>query len=143
MRALNQFQNAKVKVLFTDIDGTLTTKGQLTDDAFTAMWNLNRAGIFVVPVTGRPAGWCELIARQWPVHGVVGENGAFYFRLEKPDISRPLGGLLHMKRVFFSSKANRKAYRERFKKILARVKTEVPAARVASDQFCRLFDLAI
>jgi hypothetical protein len=132
MRALSDFRNAKVKVLFTDIDGTLTTNGQLTDMAYTAMWNLSRAGIVVVPITGRPAGWCELIARQWPVHGVIGENGAFYFRLETK-----------MKRVFFSSKANRKVYRERFKKILARVRTEVPAARLASDQFCRLFDLAI
>ena len=96
------------------------------------MWNLSRAGISVIPVTGRPAGWCELIARQWPVHGVIGENGAFYFRLEKK-----------MKRVFFTSKANRKQYRERFKKILERVRTEVPAARLASDQFCRMFDLAI
>src|SRR5438105_4733000 len=117
MRPLSEFQNAKVKVLFSDIDGTLTTNGQITDTAYTAMWNLSRAGIFVVPVTGRPAGWCELIAREWPVHGVIGENGAFYFKLEKK-----------MKRVFFTSKANRKAYRERFKKILQRVKSEVPRA---------------
>jgi HAD superfamily hydrolase (TIGR01484 family) len=132
MRALSHFQNAKVKVLFSDIDGTITTKGQVTDSAFEAIWKLSRAGIAVVPVTGRPAGWCELIARQWPVHGVIGENGAFYFRVDEK-----------MKRVYFSSKANRKQYRERFKKILARIGKEVPRARLASDQFCRQFDLAI
>ena len=32
-----------------------------------------------MPVTGRPAGWCDHIARMWPVDAVVGENGAFYF----------------------------------------------------------------
>jgi HAD superfamily hydrolase (TIGR01484 family) len=132
MRALSDFRNSKVKVLFTDIDGTLTTNGQVTDSAYTALWNLSRAGVLIVPITGRPAGWCELIARQWPVHGVIGENGAFYFRLDGK-----------MKRVFFSSKANRRVYRERFKKIWERVKKEVPGARIASDQFCRLFDLAI
>lgn len=143
MRALSEFQNAKVKVLFTDIDGTITTNGQVTDRAYSAIWNLSRAGIAVVPITGRPAGWCELIARQWPVHGVIGENGAFYFRLES-EVGRSTKELhTKMKRVFFSSKANRKAYRERFKKILERIKTEVPAARLASDQFCRMFDLAI
>jgi HAD superfamily hydrolase (TIGR01484 family) len=132
MRALHEFETSKVKVLFTDIDGTLTTKGQLTDQAYSALWKLSRAGVAIIPVTGRPAGWCELIARQWPVHGVIGENGAFYFRLEKK-----------MRRVYFSSKANRKAYRERFKKIIERLRVEVPEARIASDQFSRLFDLAI
>ena len=35
--------------------------------------------MLVVPITGRPAGWCDHIARMWPVDAVVGENGAFYF----------------------------------------------------------------
>ena len=29
--------------------------------------------------TGLLAGWCDHIARMWPVDGVVGENGALYF----------------------------------------------------------------
>jgi HAD superfamily hydrolase (TIGR01484 family) len=132
MHALTEFHNGRVKVLFSDIDGTITTKGQLTAEAYQAIWNLAQAGIAVIPVTGRPAGWCDMIVRQWPVHGVIGENGAFYFRLEQK-----------MKRVFFSSNENRKTNRERFKKILAHVKEEVPGARLASDQSSRLFDLAI
>ena len=39
---------------------------------------LKKAGLLVIPVTGRPAGWCDLIARFWPVDAVVGENGAFW-----------------------------------------------------------------
>ena len=34
-------------------------------------------------MTGRPAGWCDHIARMWPVEGVVGENGAFYFSYDR------------------------------------------------------------
>ena len=32
-------------------------------------------GKLVIPITGRPAGWCDHIARMWPVDAVVGENG--------------------------------------------------------------------
>src|SRR5690242_4106527 len=73
---------AGVKAVLTDIDDTLTLHGRLPAEAFDALWKLRRAGIKVVPITGRPAGWCDLIARQWPVDGVVGENGAFYFRYD-------------------------------------------------------------
>ena len=69
--------------MLTDIDDTLTLHGRLPAEAFDALWRLKRAGIKVVPITGRPAGWCDLIARQWPVDGVVGENGAFYFRYDE------------------------------------------------------------
>src|SRR4051812_18334202 len=65
-----------------DIDDTLSTEGQLTADAYEALWRLKAAGHAVVPITGRPAGWCDHIARFWPVDAVVGENGAFTFYME-------------------------------------------------------------
>ena len=74
---------AGIIAVLTDIDDTLTLHGRLPGEAYSAMWALQRAGIKVVPITGRPAGWCDLIARQWPVDGVVGENGAFYFRYDQ------------------------------------------------------------
>ncbi len=44
-------------------------------EAFDALWQLARAGLQLIPVTGRPMGWVEVVARQWPVHAAVGENG--------------------------------------------------------------------
>ena len=41
---------------FTDIDDTLTTDGMLPAASYQALWDLARAGIRVVPVTGRPGG---------------------------------------------------------------------------------------
>ena len=70
-----------VSAVLTDIDDTLTEHGRLPAAAYAALERLRAAGLIVVPVTGRPAGWCDLIARQWPVDGVVGENGAFYVPL--------------------------------------------------------------
>ncbi len=65
-----------VRWVLADIDDTLTTDGRLTAPAYAALEALAEAGLRVVPVTGRPAGWCDMIARQWPVAAVVGENGA-------------------------------------------------------------------
>jgi hypothetical protein len=70
----------RIRGVFTDIDDTLTTDGKLTAAAYEALERLHAAGLLVVPITGRPAGWCDHIARMWPVDAVVGENGAFYFR---------------------------------------------------------------
>src|SRR5690349_7104015 len=86
MKPLSSMPSAaakRVRVVFTDIDDTLTTEGRLVAPAFDAMWKLHEAGVAVVPVTGRPAGWCDHFARMWPIAGIVGENGAFYFRYDQ------------------------------------------------------------
>ena len=69
--------------MLTDIDDTLTTGGRLLSEAYVALERLHDAGLLVIPVTGRPAGWCDHIARMWPVDAVVGENGAFWFRHDR------------------------------------------------------------
>ena len=85
MRPLSEFPKAelaRIRGVLCDIDDTLTTDGRLTAAAYAALERLQRAGMRVVPITGRPAGWCDHIARMWPVDAVVGENGAFYFRYD-------------------------------------------------------------
>ena len=71
-----------IRCVLTDIDDTLSSDGKLTAEAYSALQRLHAAGRIVVPVTGRPAGWCDHIARMWPVNAVVGENGAFYMRYD-------------------------------------------------------------
>src|SRR4051794_1402336 len=68
-------QLADVRAVFTDLDGTMTTGGQLRPSTYAAMASLAAAGVPVVIVTGRPSGWGEAIARLWPVTAVVTENG--------------------------------------------------------------------
>jgi HAD superfamily hydrolase (TIGR01484 family) len=132
MKNLAQF-STKIKILLTDIDDTLTDEGLLGPEAYQALWQLHRAGVQVIPITGRPAGWCEMIARQWPVHGVVGENGGFYFRYADKK----------MRRHFFFDEAARASHRSQLDLIENEVLSNVPGSAVASDQFCRLMDLAI
>ena len=76
---MSEDQLGEVKIILTDIDDTLTTNGKLKSSAYSALERLSDAGYIVIPVTGRCAGWCDHIARMWPVNGVIGENGAFFF----------------------------------------------------------------
>ncbi len=132
MRSINEFKNKEIRVVLTDIDGTLTEHGLLPPHSYSSLHHLTQSGLAVIPVTGRPAGWCELIARLWPVHGVIGENGAFYFRHVKKMI-----------RHFMRSHEERREDKKKLVAIRKQVLAKVSGAAVASDQFCRLFDLAI
>lgn len=124
-----------VAVVLTDIDDTLTEHGRLPAKAYAALERLREAGFIVAPITGRPAGWCDLIARQWPVDGVVGENGAFYFRHD--DKNRKLI------RYFAKNVRERAHDAARLDEIRRTVLAEVPGAAVAADQDYRAADLAI
>jgi HAD superfamily hydrolase (TIGR01484 family) len=133
MRPLAELDARGVRTLLVDIDDTLTTDGKLTALAYGALERLQRAGLRVVPVTGRPAGWCDHIARMWPVDAVVGENGAFYFLHE--------GGRLHKR--YQNNMESRTQRRTRLDAIAAQILAAVPGCALASDQPYRETDLAI
>jgi HAD superfamily hydrolase (TIGR01484 family) len=124
-----------LRVVLVDIDDTLTTEGKLTGAAFGSLERLQKAGLLVVPVTGRPAGWCDHIARMWPVDAVVGENGAFWFRYDR--------GTRKMIRRFVQGDAERAANRQRLSAVAEGILRGVPGSAVAADQAYRETDLAI
>lgn len=121
--------------VFTDIDDTLTEGGRIAAAVFHAMEQLQRAGLLVIPITGRPAGWCDMIARTWPVDAVVGENGAFYFRYD--------GMGRQMVRRYMDPPEKRTENQNRLKAIRDEVLGTIPGAAVAADQPYRENDLAI
>ena len=121
--------------VLTDIDDTLTDGGRLPARAYGALERLRDAGLLVIPVTGRPAGWCDLIARQWPVDAVVGENGAFWFRYD--DHSK------RMIRRFMRPDNEWQHDRRRLEAIAAGVLRDIQGTALASDQGYRAVDLAI
>jgi hypothetical protein len=138
MKALSTLSSetfAGINVILTDIDDTLTTDGKLTSAAYVAMERLQEAGISVVPVTGRCAGWCDHIARMWPVSAIVGENGAFYFRYDHDT------KVMH--REFRQSSAERYKNHARLQSIGKEILSTVHGTAMASDQEYRLTDLAI
>ena len=125
----------ELRFVCTDIDDTLTSDGRLPAEAYSALERLDAAGLTVVPITGRPAGWCDMIARFWPVAGVVGENGAFYFRYERAERK--------MRRVYVRSAEQRALDKQRLAALADEIVRRVPGSAVAADQAYRESDLAI
>jgi len=121
--------------VFFDIDDTFTTHGKIGPKSFQAIWSLKEAGLKVVPITGRPAGWCDHIARMWPVDGVVGENGAFYFRYDQKEKK--------LKKRFLDPDPVREENRRRLSMVKEEILRSVPGTALASDQPYREADLAI
>jgi len=136
MKPLTELRGApQVRGLLFDIDDTLTTEGRLTAEAYAAMEQLKRTGRLVIPITGRPAGWCDHIARMWPVDAVVGENGAFYFWHD--------AAAGKLRKRYHEPDAQRAQQRARLQTIAERILREVPGTALASDQAYREADLAI
>jgi hypothetical protein len=132
---ISEQELARVRGVLFDIDDTFTLAGRVTPDAYSALWDLHDKGFILVPITGRPAGWCDHIARMWPVDGVVGENGAFYYYY-CPDARR-------LMRVYLFDPDDAKEKREALNAIKREVLERVPRAAIAADQHFRLFDLAV
>lgn len=121
--------------LFADIDDTITDEGRLGADAYAALERLHEAGLKVALVTGRPAGWCDMIARFWPVDGVVGENGALYFAHDHATKT--------MVRAWAIEEQARAEAKAGLARIAARCLAEVPGCAISADQAYRETDLAI
>ena len=138
MRPLAEFPKAERRALryvLADIDDTLTHDGRLPANAYAAMERLRAAGLKMAPITGRPAGWCDMIARQWPVDAVVGENGAFYFSYDDETKT--------MTRRYWKDGPARAADRLRLAELGDRILAAVPGAALSADQPYREADLAV
>ena len=138
MRPLDAFPQdvlCRVRVVLSDIDDTLTLHGRLPAAAYAGMERIRSAGLLMVPITGRPAGWCDHIARMWPVDGVVGENGAFYFHYDEANRK--------MIRRYWASREDRTVDERRLAAVREKILSTVPGAAVSADQSYRETDLAI
>lgn len=122
-----------IRVLFTDVDDTLTWQGTLPVDTFIALDRLRRAGIKVIPVTGACAGWCDCLIRTWPVDTVIGENGAFW-------MTRTPQGKIE---THYREPEQQRAQNQlRFQHVSAAFQRNFPQIPVTGDQAYRLTDIA-
>jgi HAD superfamily hydrolase (TIGR01484 family) len=133
LKPLAELDARGVRAVLFDIDDTFTTAGKLTAPAYNALERLHLTGKLAVAVTGRPAGWCDHIARVWPVDGVVGENGAFYFHFSEG----------RLRKQYRDPPELRARNRARLAVIAQEILAAVPGSAFAADQAYRETDLAI
>jgi HAD superfamily hydrolase (TIGR01484 family) len=133
--------------VFTDIDDTLTTDGAITADALQALHDLKAAGLHVIAITGRPVGWSEPFAAQWPVDAIVAENGSValvkaknlsqigYFTNQdvREALSKSYQDDTHIRILNFA----------RMQEVLSRIEREVSGAQRSTDSAGRETDIAI
>jgi hydroxymethylpyrimidine pyrophosphatase-like HAD family hydrolase len=71
---------SRLRVLAADVDDTITRHGQIPSESLACLEALGRAGVVVVLVTGRSAGWAQALAGYLPgVRAAVAENGLVAF----------------------------------------------------------------
>lgn len=131
--SMTAVQARGVRYVLFDIDDTITESGRLLRQSYDALWRLSEAGLAAIPVTGRPAGWCDMIARQWPVAGVVGENGAFAFYLQGDSLQRQL----------HTRAPDPETVSARLAELGEAALREFSGLRIAKDQPYRVFDIAL
>lgn len=146
-------ERRRIRGVFTDIDDTLTTAGAITPDALQALADLKAAGLTVIPITGRPIGWCEPFmagtqGSAWPVDAMVAENGALAFVPADAEVSSKTGLQTSyslrkaLSKLYQQDAATRSANQIRMHAIAAQVIAEVPGVALSRDSAGRETDLA-
>ncbi len=122
-----------IRALFSDVDGTMTTGDAIEAQTYAALERLGEAGIPVIMVTGRPAGFGDAFMRMTPVLACVTENGGVTFVRD---------GRKFVKRYGVPA-ASLPEWRRRMHDIAIDVMSKIPGARLSSDSKYREVDLAI
>jgi HAD superfamily hydrolase (TIGR01484 family) len=123
---------ARLRGIFCDVDDTLTHDGVVVPAAYEAICNAAESGLPVVAVTGRPAGYAEVLALTWPLAAAIAENGAFAVRRRGKSIERML----------WDPDAIGEEQRRKLDVLAQEILRDVPGARLANDQWLRRRDVA-
>src|SRR5450432_1665477 len=122
-----------IRALFSDVDGTMTSGDRIEARTYEALERLGAAGIPVIMVTGRPAGFGHAFMKMTPVLACVSENGGVTFVRDGKKLVK----------VYGVPAASLPEWRRRMSDVAVDVMSKVPGARLSSDCKYREVDLAI
>ena len=98
------------------------------------MARLKAGGLPLIAITGRPVGWSEPFALQWPVDAIVAESGAVALVPVLPG---------QLRKLHQQTSQVRAANFVRMQKVAARILREVPGAVLSRDKAGRETDISI
>jgi HAD superfamily hydrolase (TIGR01484 family) len=147
-------QRRRILGVFTDIDDTLTTDQAITPDALQALADLKAAGLVVIPITGRPIGWCEPHALgdatrglpAWPVDAMVAENGGVAFvpdLISQNDLQPLFNQDQQLSKIYYADAAERATNTLKMQQVAQRILREIPGTTLSQDSAGRETDIAI
>ncbi len=117
-----------IRLIATDMDGTLTLEEKFNSNLLDTLEKLADAGIDVLIVTGRSAGWVQAIATYLPVVGVIAENGGLSYT----------NGTL--KPQFITKIGNVDQHRQQLSQAFKLLKDKFPQIKESVDNCFRLTD---
>lgn len=90
-----------VRVVATDMDGTLTQGGKFSPVLLQRLQQLASSGVSVIIVTGRSAGWVQGVISYLPIAGAIAENGGIFFNhSDRPfELLVPLADVVQHRRI--------------------------------------------
>lgn len=131
-------QAKRLRGLVFDLDDTLLDHGELTEAAYSALFRLREVGLRLVACTGRPAGWAEVLLRQWPIDAAVAENGAVAL-IKEPAPHRPA----QLVTLFPTNMAETREARGALLGLARTLVDRFPEAALADDNDARWTDVTI
>jgi HAD superfamily hydrolase (TIGR01484 family) len=124
--------------LIFDLDDTVLDHGALTEAAYAALFRLQKVGLRLIVCTGRPAGWSEVLLRQWPIDAAVAENGAVAL-VKVPNENRPS----RIETLFPTNMETMRDERDKLLRIARSFVDRFPDTAFADDNSARWTDVAI
>lgn len=119
---------SKIRLVATDMDGTLTTNGKFTFALLQALQNLVTANIKVIIVTGRSAGWVSGLSYYLPVVGAIAENGGLFY------------SCMSQQAVSITPIPNLDKHRRDLMAVFEKLKLDFPHIQESSDNRFRITD---
>lgn len=115
-----------IRLVATDMDGTLTQDGKFTTLLLQSLEKLAKNQIDVVIVTGRSAGWVEGIAHYLPIMGAIAENGGLFYTGDRQEILVAIEDF--------------KSHREQLAQMFQLLQSKFPQIQESADNRFRLTD---
>lgn len=127
LQPLDRYHWQNIRLVASDMDGTLTQKEKFTPDLLMAFNKLAQAGIDVLITTGRSAGWVQAIATYLPVIGAIAENGGVLYWQGNP---QPI----------ILSEKDLNSHRQQLARVFALLQAKFPQIQESADNVFRLTD---
>ncbi|MGG6265965.1 HAD family hydrolase [Leptolyngbya sp. AN03gr2] len=127
MKPLNCAANLNsIQLIATDMDGTLTIDQKFTPQLLQAFDRLNQAGIAVLIVTGRSAGWVSGLVNYLQIVGAIAENGGLFYQGETQELLVPIPDV--------------KLHRQKLAELFLELRSYFPQIQESHDNAFRLTD---
>jgi HAD superfamily hydrolase (TIGR01484 family) len=119
---------SNIRLVATDMDGTLTKNGKFSAPLLQALEDLTASGIKVLIVTGRSAGWVSGISSLMPVVGAIAENGGLFY---------PAGS---EQPIALTAIPDLKLHRQQLAAVFEQLKLKFPQIHESADNLFRITD---